>query len=158
MRGRIMVGGLLAGVLLLGLGRTTYAAKCTDEAAVAAAREAAEAACTALGHGCANAPNHGTYVSCIASQAKQNATLPKSCSGKVKKCAAKSACGQDKISAGFVTCCVTSAKGTKCKLKKSATACMAKHGVVNASPSCCSTTHPLTEDACMASPSGAFLD
>jgi hypothetical protein len=73
----------------------------------------------------------------------------------VKRCAAKSTCGKP----GFVTCCITSPRGTtKCKLKSSEQKCLDKNGTVNANPSCCSNTQPITTDACNASPSGAFVD
>jgi hypothetical protein len=82
--------------------------------------------------------------------------LPSNCTGAVKKCAAHSTCGK-----GGVTCCIATSKGPKCKLKKSTEACTAKGGTATVDPnntSCCSATHPLTDNACMASPSGAFLD
>jgi len=53
------------------------------------------------------------------------------------------------------------AKGPKCKLKKSTAGCTAKGGTATVDPtntSCCSGTHTLTANACMASPSGAFLN
>jgi hypothetical protein len=156
---RLVVSGVLGVALLCGP-QTGHAAKCGsnpgDSQAVIDARSAAETTCGP----CASATNHGTYVSCVAGVAKARVTalqLPKTCAGAVKKCASKSTCGKP----GFVTCCVTTSKGPKCKLKKDATACSAKGGTATVDPSntsCCSMTHPLTADACNASPSGAFLD
>ncbi len=74
-----------------------------------------------------------------------------------KKCAAHSTCGKP----GEVTCCFTGKSGPKCKIKKSAADCSAKGGTPTVDPmntSCCSNTHPLTDNDCMASPSGAFLN
>jgi hypothetical protein len=107
--------------------------------------------------------NHGQYVKCAAAVANTRSGLdpndanflPRTCKGAVKKCAAHSTCGKP----GFVTCCVTTGSGTKCKIAKEAT-CMKKSGTPTVdpnSPSCCSNTQPLTADACLASPSGAFL-
>lgn len=153
------VVSFLAVALLLGVARAGHAAKCGDnpgdEQAVKDARTDAASTCN-----CATATNHGTYVSCVAGVAKARVTalqLPKNCAGAVKKCAAHSTCGKP----GFVTCCVSSSKGPKCKTKKDAATCTAKGGTPTVDPlntSCCSNTHPLTENACMASPSGAFVD
>jgi hypothetical protein len=157
---RTLIGGLAIGLLVLGTGHLVYAgcgSNPGDEAAVAVARATAEGMCH-----CATAMNHGSYVSCVAGVAKMlasgtNPTLPKNCTGAVKKCAAHSTCGKP----GEVTCCFTSKRGPKCKIKKSAADCSAKGGTPTLDPmntSCCSTTHPLTDNACMASPSGAFLN
>jgi hypothetical protein len=158
---RFVVSSALALALVSGTSRIGHAAKCGsapgDNQAVIDARAAAEAQCGP----CASATNHGTYVSCVAGVAKARAKaipplLPQSCTGAVKKCAAKSTCGKP----GFVTCCVTTGKGTKCKLTKQTT-CTAKGGTGTLTPgnaSCCSVSQPLTTDACNASPSGAFVD
>jgi hypothetical protein len=153
---RFIVRGLLALSFVLGaahVGHASCGSDAGDNQKVIDARDAAAVACN-----CATATNHGVYVSCVAGVAKDRAhnnLLPKNCTGKVKKCAAKSTCGKP----GFVTCCVTTKKGPKCKLKKSAQACADKGGTVNGSnPSCCSTPEPITTDTCNASPSGAFLD
>ena len=45
--------------------------------------------------------------------------LPNNCKGAVVKCAAHTVCGK----AGFVTCCITKASGTKCKTKKDSMYC-----------------------------------
>ena len=155
---RTLIGGLMAGALLLSVA-TAARAGCGsnpgDEQAVIDARTAAAGTCN-----CATATNHGDYVKCVKGVAKQRADdllLPQNCTGKVKRCAAKSNCGKP----GFVTCCVTTSKGPKCKLKRDAASCEAKGGTATVDPSntsCCSNTHPLTADACNASPSGAFLN
>jgi hypothetical protein len=158
---RTLINGLVIGLFVLGSGHLVYAG-CGDEAAVIAARATADATCTAMGAGCSNASNHGAYVSCVAGVAKMlssgtNPTLPKNCKGAVKKCAAHSTCGKP----GEVTCCFTGKSGPKCKNAKSAGDCSGKGGTPTLDPmntSCCSNTHPLTENACMASPSGAFLN
>jgi len=153
---RLMVGSAVALSLVLSLARAGHAG-CGkdpgDNQKVIDARTAAEQTCGP----CAAATNHGTYVSCVAGVANDRVTagqLPANCKGKVKKCAAKSNCGKP----GFVTCCITNSRGTKCKLKSSVTKCTDKGGVVNSNPSCCSNTQPITTDACNASPSGAFVD
>ena len=153
---RTLINGLLIGLFVLGSGHVVYAG-CTDEAAVIAARATAAGTCN-----CATAVNHGAYVKCVAGVANQlssgtNPSLPKNCKGAVKKCAAHSTCGKP----GEVTCCFTGKSGPKCKNAKSAADCSGKGGTPTLDPmntSCCSNTHPLTDNACMASPSGAFLN
>ena len=126
---------------------------------VLAARQQANSTCN-----CATATNHGAYVKCVAGVAKTlssgtNPSLPKTCKGAVKKCAAKSTCGKP----GFVTCCITKGATTTCKLKKDAASCTAKGGTPNNhSPSPCSSCcdacpNPGSGSSC-GSPSGAFLD
>ena len=157
---RTLINGLAIGLFVLGSGHLVYAgcgSKPGDEAAVIAARATAAGACN-----CATAVNHGAYVKCVAGVANQlssgtNPTLPKNCKGAVKKCAAHSTCGKP----DEVTCCFTGKSGPKCKNAKSAADCSGKGGTPTLDPmntSCCSNTHPLTENACMASPSGAFLN
>lgn len=151
---RWIVSGLVAS-LVFAAGPAGARAACTDAAAVAATRAAADAACP-----CASATNHGQYVKCVAGVAKAAAasgSLPKECKGAVVKCAARSTCGKP----GFVTCCQTKTtpKGTvtKCSTKNSATACKAPKGgtaCVGLHPSCCDAC---TSTGC-ASPSAAFLD
>jgi len=51
---------------------------------------------------CANAKNHGQFVSCVAHAVKA-AGIPTNCKGKVVRCAARSTCGKE----GFVTCTPT---------------------------------------------------
>src|SRR5262245_39435167 len=95
---KFLVHGALAVGLVLASTGIASAKKCNDDAAVAAARAAAEAKCS-----CATASNHGTYVSCVAHEADELASsgdLPKECKGVVTSCAAKSTCGKS----GAVTC------------------------------------------------------
>jgi len=150
--------GLLVVSLLVGAAQGVYA-KCGDNAgdeqAVIDARNQVTIDCN-----CAGATNHGTFVKCAAGVANTRASnnqLPKNCKGLVKKCAAHSNCGKP----GAVTCCITKNAKTKCKVASTATKCTDKGGVVGGftgmATSCCSTTHPVTSDACSASPSGAFL-
>ena len=112
---RALVRGVLALSLLFGTARWA-AAGCdlTDPATATAVANARSAADTACG-GCANATNHGQYVSCVAQQANGNASLPTECRGFVKRCAARSTCGKP----GFITCCKTKSDGTttKCSTK-----------------------------------------
>src|SRR5262249_61959422 len=101
-----------------------------DKRRVRPARATAESTCH-----WATSTNHGQYVSCVAGVAKSlssgtNPPLPKNCKGAVKKCAAHSACGKT----GAVTCCFTSTKGPKCKIRKSAADCSGKEGRPATSP------------------------
>ena len=112
---------------------------CADASAAAAVRATITAACP-----CAQATSHRTYVKCAARVVKQAVsagTLPKSCRGAVKKCAANSTCGRS----GAVTCCRTTAKGVqKCSVKRSAAACKAPKGgtaCVGSQSSCCDACH-----------------
>jgi len=99
--------------LLLSLGIARAA--CTDAAAVAATRAAAEAQCP-----CGTFSSHKAYLHCVAQVAKtaaQSGSLPKQCRASVAGCARKSTCGK----AGFVTCFRTTAKGSQtCSVKPSA--------------------------------------
>jgi hypothetical protein len=132
-----------------------FAASCPvddpDGSKVAAARLTAEQNCEALGAGCTNATSHGKYVSCIAHQAKalstgEGATLPPSCKGAVKSCAARSACG--KQAKGFGTCCLTDAGGdVSCKTRKTEQ-CTDADGVVGACGSCCDACNGGTGPTC----------
>jgi hypothetical protein len=138
----------LALSILLASGRLAFANCATDDptgSKTAAARSSAEQTCAGMNMGCTTATTHGAYVSCIAHAANDlvtAGTLPKSCKGAVKKCAAHSTCGKP----GAVTCCFTTTKGTKCKIKKDAAHCTAKQGTVGTCDSCC--------DACPAPGSG----
>ena len=119
--------------LLLSLG--TARAACTDAAAVAATRAAADALCP-----CGTFRSHKAYIHCVAQVAKAavlSGDLPKAFRAAVLGCAKKSTCGK----AGFVTCCRTTANGrTKCVVKPSAAKCTAPKGgsaCVGTVPSCC---------------------
>ena len=107
-----------------------------DKTDVANARLAVATNCD-----CAGAATHGAYVSCAVGQADAVLTN-KSCASFVKKCAARSTCGKH----GAVTCCLTTANGTKCKIKKDTAHCTLRHGTVGACTSCC--------DSCAASGNG----
>ena len=96
-----------------------------DKADIANARAAVAANCNCE-------LRHGAYVSCAAQQAKAVLTN-KSCTGFVKKCASHSTCGKPNA----VTCCLTTAKGTSCKVKPDAAHCTAKQGTVGSCTSCC---------------------
>ena len=146
---RFLVHGVLGFALVLASTGVASATKCTDNAAVAAARATADAECG----GCANASNHGHYVSCVAKKATDLADsgdLPKECKGQVVRCAAKSTCGKP----GFITCCRVDKKGkVKCSIKSSLDRCKAPKGgqaCAGGAASCC--------DSCGAgSPEGAFV-
>ena len=134
------LGRVFLAAALLAFGQQRSFAACTDSAAVAATRAAADQACTSKGMRCSTAKSHGEYVSCVAHQAKaavKAGTLPKQCKGTVVKCAAKSTCGKP----GFVTCCRPTKKGnTACAITPGAARCTApKHGAacVGSVPSCC---------------------
>jgi len=119
--------------LLISIGSAQAA--CTDPAAVASTRAAAELQCP-----CASAGSHKAYVKCVAQAAKTAArsrSLPKQCRASVVSCAHKSTCGKP----GFVTCCRTNSTGhTKCSVAPSASKCVAPKGgtaCVGTVPSCC---------------------
>src|SRR5262249_27692686 len=120
------------------------AKKCTDDAAVAAARAAIETECP-----CADFTNHGQYVSCVTAALK-GADLPNECRGVVTSCAARSTCGKS----GAVTCCRVDRRGkVKCSIKSNADKCKPPKGgqaCAGTAPSCC--------DSCGAgSSAGSFV-
>jgi len=124
------------------------AKECTDHAALAAARLAADSEC------CANAHNHGQYVSCVAhvgNDLADSGLLPKECKGDLMRCAANSTCGKK----NGVTCCRVDRRGrAKCSIKSSPGKCRAPRGgsaCEGSSASCC--------DACgvSGSPGGGFV-
>jgi len=158
---RSIVRGLLVGAFVLGAAQGSFA-KCgddpTDAGKVLAAREAAATTCP-----CNSFTNHGLYVKCVkgvaADQTNPPTSLPVQCKSAVTKCAAHSVCGKP----GFVTCCITTPKGTKCKSKKDEAHCTAKGGTVTGSSttgcsSCCDACTNPTGPSCVSSPSGAFLN
>jgi plastocyanin len=129
--------------LLLFIGSARAA--CTDSAAVASTRAAAELQCP-----CAMATGHVPYAKCVAHVAKaavKTGSLPKDCRAAVVRCAKKSTCGKT----GFVTCCRTTAAGiSKCSVKSSEAKCkppMGGSACMGAAPSCC--------DSCAAGSCGA---
>src|SRR2546427_651202 len=116
-----VVAGLPTGVL----------ARCTDLAAVCAARDKAEIQCP-----CAAATNHGVYVRCVRGVAKAEADalrLPRECKASVVRCASRSTCGRP----ASVTCCRLANPGQPhCSVKRSATNCKPP-ATIGTKPSCC---------------------
>ena len=161
---RLIVGGLLGLSLIVGTARVGWANCDADDptgSKVAAARAQVANDCP-CDHNDPPATNHGQYVKCAAGVANDRSALaendpnflPHSCKGAVKKCAAHSTCGKP----GFVTCCITNAKGvTKCKTKKDAMHCTDKGGIVGTCASCCDACPAPGVPGCQ-SPSGAFLN
>jgi hypothetical protein len=153
MRTVTILSGLFASMLLapaVGVG-----AQADCEPARCAVQAALNSACT-----CDTASNHGRYVSCVAHVVKQLSdagTIPVTCRGAVKRCAARSVCGKP----GFVTCqiptdtcdqttlhcvaqptlaCLVDADcGTRCKIKHSNDLCLRVGGAIGASSTCCAT-------------------
>ena len=132
---RSFVYGMLAFTLVVSMPTGASAKKCTDDAAVAAARAAASTECD-----CAGSSNHGQYVKCVGEVAKarvESDDLPGECKGDVVRCAAKSTCGKP----GSVTCCRVDRRGkVKCSIKRSADKCRPPNGgtaCVGSSESCC---------------------
>jgi hypothetical protein len=120
-------GLLLAAIFVV----PSWAAVCSDPAALATARAAIEDGCD-----CAAATNHGAYVRCAAGVVR-GLVLPSGCDGAAISCAARSTCGRS----GAVACCRTTSAGTtKCSIKRSGDRCRAPaggsacHGPI---PSCC---------------------
>src|SRR2546425_11081015 len=149
---RSMTAAILGVSLLLVSAPVAFANCATDDpdgSKTLAARQQVATDCP-CDHGSPPTVNHGQYVKCAANVASTRSGLdpadpnflPKTCKGAVTKCAAHSTCGKP----GFVTCCITTAKGTKCKTKKDAMHCTDKQGVVGSCDSCC--------DACPAPGSG----
>jgi hypothetical protein len=127
-----------------------------DGSKTLAARQEANSMCP-----CASATSHGAYVSCVAGVANMlssgtNPSLPKTCKGAVKKCAAHSTCGRP----GAVTCCLTNATtaATSCKIKSSQQHCLDKQGMPGTTCSSCCDACPSPGSGPSCSPSGAFLD
>jgi hypothetical protein len=142
-------------VLVLVAGATLASATKIDcEPARCLAQSAIAQQCPA----CAEASNHGAYVSCVAHVVRSlaaNGTIPINCKGKVTRCAAKSICGKP----GFVTChiptdecdlttgtCVNDPTltclvdldcGSKCKIKSTGERCEQRGGTVGSENSCC---------------------
>src|SRR5579875_2494547 len=94
---RWTVCGLVASVMLVAAPVGARAA-CSDPAAVAATRAAAETTCP-----CATATNHGQYVKCVAGVAKAA------------------------VAAGTVPKCSTKSSAAACKAPKGGTACVGVH-------------------------------
>ena len=139
--------GVLAAAMLLAAGRVALA-DCTsddpDGSRLAAARATAEGNCAAAAEGCANAPNHGTYVSCMGRAVPDlvsHGDLPRTCVGLMRRCVARSTCGRQ--ARGFVTCCIISNHGEKlCKVERSAAVCAGRGGCTGSFVSCCDACAP----------------
>jgi hypothetical protein len=98
---------------------------------------------------CANAKNHGQFVSCVAHAVKASG-IPTNCKGKVTRCAARSTCGKEGFSTCTPTCdtttgtcvndptvtCTTNSDCGRCHTRPSGT-CPA--GTTEGSGSCCPT-------------------
>ena len=150
---------VLAAVLALATCGTFASATQVDcDPSRCAAAQAIASECPA----CAEATNHGTYVSCVARTVRTLAaegTIVTNCKGKVTKCAAKSICGKP----GFVTCHIPTSEcdlttgfcvndptvacttdltcGYKCKIKSSAERCTQRGGTVSTDTSCCAAAN-----------------
>jgi hypothetical protein len=150
---------IMLAALVLVAGATLAAAEKVDcEPARCAAQSAIAEQCPA----CADAANHGAYVSCVAHVVRglaANGTIPINCKGKVTRCAAKSICGKP----GFVTCHIPTSEciiptgaltgtcendptiicsddfacGTTCKIKSTGDRCLERGGAVGTESSCC---------------------
>ncbi len=145
-------------MILLGLGvllaATSAAAAPVDcEPARCAVQTALDAECP-----CDQATRHGQHVSCVArvvNRLAREGMVPKTCKGKIRRCAARSVCGKP----DFVTCqiptstcdtvtgfCTEDATvaclsdldcGSRCKIKRDAERCAARGGTVGTSSTCC---------------------
>ena len=144
---RSWMQGAMALAIVVAVPAIAGAKTCEDDAAVAAARAAADAAC-----GCETSSSHGQYVRCANEVAKQRVAtgaLPRECQSEVTQCAARSTCGRNDDS---VTCCRVEGDGdVSCEIQASAAECEALPGVtcVGSATSCC--------DACEGSPGGSFV-
>jgi len=101
---------------------------------------------------CANAKNHGQFVSCVAHAVKA-AGVPTNCKGKVVRCAARSTCGKEGFSTCTPTCdtttgfcvddptmaCTTNTDCGRCHLRPSGTC---PPNTTEGSGSCCATCAP----------------
>ena len=142
-----MTVGFRLALTLVSLLVTTPAAAVPEKPDCSASLAAVEAA-VAASCDCATAATHGQFVRCAASVVKglaQDGSLARNCKGSMVRGYAKSSCGKD----GAVTCCVARHDTTKCVVKKAAI-CEKLGGTTGATPYCA--------DACISSPSGAFLD
>jgi len=137
--------GLRIALTLTALLATSVSAAKPVKPDCAASLPAVQAAVAAAPCDCASATSHGQFVRCAVHVVKGlagTATLDRRCKGAMVRVFAKSSCGK----ADAVTCCFAD---RPCKVKKSA-ACTTLGGTPGATPFC--------SDACVASPSGAFLD
>lgn len=89
---------------------------------------------------CAFAQSRSAYLSCsgnVIDAAVSDGTLPRECKSTVRRCQSKSTCGRP----GSVTCCRTTARGTRrCAVKRSPSRCTAPRGgsaCISDYASCC---------------------
>ena len=92
---KVFVGIFLVGAWIAMPAARSSAAPPDCEAARCSVQSAVDACC-------ANAKNHGQFVSCVAHAVKASG-VPTNCKGKVVSCAARSTCGKE----GFSTCTPT---------------------------------------------------
>jgi hypothetical protein len=133
---KLAVVGFVALAATVGMGQPANA-RCTDPAALAAARAAVAAACP-----CNGFATHAQYQRCVRA-AVRTLDLPNSCRAEATNCAAhRSTCGRPNA----VACCITGANGrTRCSIKQDAGRCFAPRNgsaCVSQFSSCC--------DACTA--------
>ena len=149
---RSVIHCILAVSLLLTIAPRAFGACDLTAAELKNRRDGYDAACATKdpARGCTSpGTNHGQYVSCIAHEAKADATLPKQCQGAIVRCAAKSACGKP----GFVTCCRSKSDGTtRCSTKRDSDHCVPPSGgtaCVGNFSSCCDAC---TDSGCVPPP------
>jgi hypothetical protein len=139
-----MLRGMRIALALTALLVTTPLAAAKPEKPECSAALASVQATVALACDCATAPNHGQFVRCAGKVVKgmvAATTLDRKCKGAMVRVFAKSSCGKTDA----VTCCTP--KG--CRVKRSA-ACEKLGGTPGVTAFC--------TDACVASPSGAFVE
>ena len=140
----------LVGMLLVGAWIAMPAARSSaDPPDCEAARCSVQSSVDAC---CANAKNHGQFVSCVAHAVKA-AGVPTNCKGKVVRCAARSTCGKEGFSTCTPTCdtttgfcvddptmaCTTNTDCGRCHLRPSGTC---PPNTTEGSGSCCATCAP----------------
>jgi len=140
----------LVGMFLVGTWITMPAARSiADPPDCEAARCSVQSAVDAC---CANAKNHGQFVSCVAHAVKA-AGVPTNCKGKVVRCAARSTCGKEGFSTCTPTCdtttgfcvddptlaCTTNTDCGRCHLRPAGTC---PPNTTESTGSCCPTCAP----------------
>src|SRR4051794_30652373 len=102
---KFVVAGFVALAMTVGMGQPA-SARCTDDAALAAARAQVAASCP-----CNGFANHAQYQRCVRAAVRtlvDNNELPTSCRAEATNCAAhRSTCGRPNA----VACCITGANG-----------------------------------------------
>jgi len=140
----------LVGMFLVGAWITMPAARSSaDPPDCEAARCSVQSSVDAC---CANAKNHGQFVSCVAHAVKA-AGVPTNCKGKVVRCAARSTCGKEGFSTCTPTCdtttgfcvddptlaCTTNTDCGRCHLRPAGTC---PPNTTESTGSCCPTCAP----------------